>query len=139
MTNLLFGQERISGNELRSLLVVKMTPVGVQHFMDAIGAMPKPTVKELMAAVGAPSEALRSIDNEPDQTVAFAANLVASSFAGFEACFDFYQASAFSMAHVSATQKLAVDPVVRVEMRIGLADALLDELQRTRTGGLLSH
>jgi hypothetical protein len=131
VTNLLFGQEKISGDDLRSLLVVKMNRDSVQVLRQTLAAMPSPTVKELVTASGGTGPiALKPIEHEPEQTVAFAANMMGASFTTSEACLDFYQASAASMAQVAVRKKLAVDPVVRVELRLVLADALFDEVVR---------
>ncbi|AMO94917.1 hypothetical protein CFter6_2229 [Collimonas fungivorans] len=71
---------------------------------------------------------LRIIEEEPEQTIALTANFVATAMAGRAACMDFYSASAFAMAEMAKLQKLAVDPVVRIDLSIANLAALRDEL-----------
>ncbi|MFL9979729.1 hypothetical protein [Paraburkholderia graminis] len=131
IANLLFGQEKVGGSgALRSLIELKMNPDGIAMFLGVAGSMQGITVDELFAMSRAPVESLRKIEQEPEQTVAFAANMVSASFTTQEACLDFYQASASSMAQAKVTRQIAVDPVVRVELRLALAVALLKELKR---------
>jgi hypothetical protein len=51
------------------------------------------------------------------------------AFAGREACIDFYHASPFSLNFVKQNKKMAIEPVVRVMFKTGLAIALVDRVR----------
>ncbi|RFU48658.1 hypothetical protein D0B32_02130 [Paraburkholderia sp. DHOC27] len=118
------------GEGLRALLIIKMNSDAVGLFVSTVRGMQGTTIKELLGRSKAKPETLDTFTSEPEQSVALMANMVGVSFTTMEGCFDFYQASASSMTLVPQRNKLAVDPVVRVEMRLALADALMDELHK---------
>jgi hypothetical protein len=76
-----------------------------------------PTLEALVRNINGAPEAPRESVEEPAQTVAFDANVIAVAVSDEEACLDFYHTSAFSVLHAKTLRKLAVEPVVRVTLR----------------------
>lgn len=126
---LLFAQERVSGEQLRSLLVVHVTDRTLRNFQDSAAAMTKPTYREIAAAVPIQSERPTKIVDEPDQTVALQANLILSAMSGSEAALDFYQLSPFNFLAVRDRPSVPLDAVVRVDLRSSLLLGLLDAIE----------
>lgn len=126
----LFGQERYQeGGELRTLLIVKMTPQAVAKFLLSVDDA-SPPFGEIADQGGYEPEALVAFSNEPKDTVAFDANWILAGVNGREGCCDFYHASPFAMAATAKTKKLAVDPVVRVDLRASLLLGVVKELRK---------
>jgi hypothetical protein len=125
---LFFGQIKVGSKELRSLLDVHMSLTAIGFFIGAVGA----AAEEHQVKSGVVPGELSRMDKEPDQTVGLAANLVAVSLIGTEACVDFYLASAFAMGAVAQGGKMLADPVVRITMPSSLVLALIKRLQQIR-------
>lgn len=133
---LVFGQSKVSGNGLRSLVIVHMSAYGVHQFLRSAPDMME-TVRKFMQQNQLTAESLAKIDEEPSQTVALAANLIAASFSRTEACMDFYYASPFVVRQVKAGGDFAADPVVRVSLPMTLLYAICEKLE-TMKAQLLS-
>ncbi|MGP8475055.1 hypothetical protein [Burkholderia sp. PR2] len=129
---LIFGQEKIGTDDLRSMLIVQMSTPAARQFVESFLHM-APSLKEIAQTVGVEGEQLASGLIEPDQAVSFAANFCAAAIVGEEACLDFYHASPFSLRSVHIVKKLSVEPVVRVDLRLSLLVAVIDEMQRIET------
>ncbi|MBI3372170.1 MAG: hypothetical protein HY017_10500 [Betaproteobacteria bacterium] len=129
---LLFGQRKISwGSTLRSLVVIHMSSRAVRQFLRSVKGLKEPSLSEIMDKLGIRREAVEgSLGEEPEQTVAFAANVVAVAISGREACLDFYHISSFAMAAAAHSAKIPIDPVVRVDLRTGLFEALIGALYK---------
>ncbi len=125
---LVFGQEKISGSSFRSLLIIHMSTSAARHFISSLRTMSNPSLTEITERVGVKPEPLSTITDEPEQTVAFASNVVLAAVSGMDACLDFYQISSFSIAHAQVSRKVGADPVVRVDIRSALLLSLLHEL-----------
>jgi len=117
---IVFGQPKIMGDSLRSALIILMSDSAVGNFLNSLIS-----VKELHDDERIPLYELKS---EPDHTVTAVANFVVAGMGESEACIDFYHASPFSMAAIGNTQKLAVEPVVRVDLRSGLFWTVVEAL-----------
>ena len=127
----MFGQRKLSSEALRSLVVIHMSPNAVAQFLDSVKGMEKPSLDEIGQKIGIEPEVLaKAFSEEPEQTVAFAANIVAVAVAAKESCLDFYQASSFSIAGAVSSKKLPVDAVVRVDLRTSLFMGVVKELQK---------
>jgi hypothetical protein len=127
---ILFGQEKFgAGGRLRTLLIIKMTPAAVMRHLEQVdGAEPSfPSVAE---RIGVIAEDLPQFANEPRETVTFDANMILAAFTGREACSDFYHASPFSVSVGRESKKLALDPVVRVDMRTSLMFGVIAALRK---------
>ncbi|GAA0846703.1 hypothetical protein GCM10009080_47360 [Cupriavidus pauculus] len=125
----IFGQEKVGTSALRSMLIVQMSAAGTSQFLQSFAGL-SPSVDEIARTVGAVPEQLSEGMVEPEQAVSFAANFAAAAIAGQEACLDFYHASPFSLRSVHFIKKLSVEPVVRVDLRLPLLKAIIDELKR---------
>jgi hypothetical protein len=112
---LLFGQQKIGSDELRSLLVVDMSDGGVNRFLDTTKDMPS-SFEEVSKKLHVAETTTMKILAEPPQTVSLAANALLVANVGFESCMDFYKMSAFSVLATQRGQNLAADPVVRVDL-----------------------
>lgn len=128
---LVFGQTKVTGHGLRSLIVIHMSAYGVHQFLRSSPDMLK-TAKEFMQRNRLSVGNLMEITEEPNQTVALAANLIAASYSGTEACMDFYHASPFAVLQVKAGGEFAADPVVRVSLPMVLLYAVCEELEKIK-------
>ena len=126
MFKLLFGQENVYGGGLLSLLVVQMAPHAIEQFVHSFES-----IEASLATVanGLPKGVLHTVTAKPDQMVVLKANMAISGFTGADGCLDFYNASPFSIQHVSATRKLPLEAVVRVQVPTALMFTMLEELQ----------
>lgn len=128
---LVFAQRSLESGVFESALVIKLNPMAAQQFIGSLAEMNGPTVQEIARRVG---ETVRPLERVAvaKQMVSVVANFVTVAVAGFEACLDFYHASAFAMRAVDAQTKsqLELEPVVRVDLRTGALMAVTDELGR---------
>lgn len=147
----LFGQKRFDGEDLRNLLVVKMSPSAIRSYLDTLAPVENgQTISSLSETMGIYPEMLPKFQNEPKESITLTANIIMAAVSGREGCMDFYYASPFSKAAAAANKKLAVDPVVRIDIRTGLLlgmnsameeiirplpDSVVYEAGRPRTGG----
>jgi hypothetical protein len=127
---LMFGQRRLNSTELRTLLIIQMSPIAVRQFLETIEHVKNPTFQEILQTVGATPEPPGVVDREPDQTVALSANMLLTAMSGDEATIDFYKASPFSLHVAPQRGKLSLDPVVRVDLRSDVAVGAICELRR---------
>ena len=130
---LLFAQAKVGSSALRSLLVVHVSGGGVGQFLRAMEEMGPRMRSYLQRTQPHLRERLIDLPEEPQQTVALAANLIVASHSGQEACLDFYHASAFSFHAVKLGGNLAVDPVVRVFLTTSLFDAIYAKLEELKS------
>jgi hypothetical protein len=77
---ILLGQQRIgSSKTLRSLVIINMTADALIRMVRQINAMSDPSVREIAANLKLSPENPATIDDEPEQTISFAANLAVSA------------------------------------------------------------
>lgn len=129
---LLFGQQRIGKSELRSLLVIQMSPLAIVRFLSTLDQL-DPPIDEVAKTAGWVSSGGFAVTEEPAQTIALAASMVMIAIADDSACLDFFQLSPFALAAAAHTKKLAMDPVVRVDIGAGLMLFMLKELRKIAT------
>ena len=127
---IMFGQERVDDDGWRTLLVIRMSDMAVERFLANTRTATNPTFDELAAAMNLAPQPLSKAHepSQPNQAAALVANLGLVAAASGEACIDFYHASAFAVAIVTS-QKLSVDPVVRVDLSASLLLGLLNGLR----------
>jgi hypothetical protein len=134
---IIFGQERFDAEGLRTAIVVKMTPRSVVQFLKMIDSTMSEAIVEGVRQEGMERQALASPKMEPSQaTVVLAANLGTAALNSLESCIDFYEASPFAFGvalQQGSGARLAVEPVVRVDLTSGLLFSLLDELRRIKS------
>jgi hypothetical protein len=127
---LLFGQEKFATDgELRTLLIVKMSLNWVKAFVQTL-TEGKQALRHSPAVERLNIEALPQFTEEPKDTVTFDATMVVTGINGIDGCLDFYYSSPFALERTAQSKKLAVDPVVRVNVRAGLLVGMFDELSR---------
>jgi hypothetical protein len=126
---LLFGQMKLGG-DLRSLLAVNMSFDAMHQLVESFEIFRKSA--EDVKKQGLQTGHLTEITEEPAQTVAMTATMAYVGFSGEDACMDFYYASPFSLQKASALSKLAVDPVVRVNLATSLFLAMWDSLSKLK-------
>jgi hypothetical protein len=128
-----FGQERIDGKGLRSAIVIQMSRNASANFVRICDSMSNPSVDEIAKSEKIPVERMSDVMEEPPQALTLSANMPLGAITGHEACIDFYQASPFAMGVVMRSQKLSLEPVVRIDLRTSLLIGLLQELRSRLT------
>lgn len=119
--HILFGQERFGAIQgVRNLVVIKMTPAAIVGYLTTLAEPDRPSFDDAIRDLQIEAEVLTRVEEEPKETVVLRANVVLTAVVGREACMDFYYASPFSKSAAAHTRKLALDPVVRVDLRTGL-------------------
>jgi hypothetical protein len=124
---LVFGQRKLVGRGLRTMVVLTMSSLGVLNFLKACEGIPSEVLNKFVS----PNLMLKTdeLEEEPSQVVDLAANIIVAGFSGREACFDFYFVSPYVLGQLAQGGKFAVDPVVRVILQSGLASAIVKSLQ----------
>lgn len=136
MVNLIFGQTKVGGVGFRSLLVINLSPSAVHQFLRSLQDI-LPTIHEYAKRSNVAKVDLTNVDQEPNQTVALTANLVAASQSGREACLDFYYSSPWVMMQVKQGGEFAAEPIVRITLSTGLLLAICEKLESV--GAQLPH
>ncbi len=132
---LMFGQRRLSGDKLRSLVIVTMTCEAAERFLSTCLDF-GPALQKYLHDSRTDSAELIALSDEPEQTVVLVANIVALAHSSNEATLDFYHASARAM-HEAISQKadrIGVEPVVRVMLSGALLDAILTKCRAVTSG-----
>lgn len=125
---LLFAQEKIGSAAMRSLLVVQMHTDAIRRFVESTADLPGPRPEFVSAD---PKLDLPTvITEEPEQTLAVSANVVAVALSNGESCMDFYQISPFASHAVHNGGELQMSQVVRIEWRTGQLFGFLAALER---------
>jgi hypothetical protein len=127
---LTFAQRTPSGKDLDSVLVLRLNPKAALGFVDSVEQMNNPGIAAIAKSTGVEAEKLHVIDSNPVHPGNFAnmiANFVAVGVSEYEACMDFYHASAFSMGSMKTGGTLDMEPKVRVDIRTSLLVSLMSE------------
>ncbi len=124
-SRLLFGQSRVDGEHLRSLILIAMTTDAVHNFAKTLETF-LPSVGNYLASHGDDSEGYAEIREEPPQTVSIRATAVTCAHAGDEGCMDFYQLSPWSIHHMDG--QVGIEPMARIDLSTGLMFRVLTEL-----------
>lgn len=124
---LVFGQQKLGVQELRSAVVILLSSDAVQHFLKTIDTF-QPNINAFVARNEITPEPLVNLLSEPDQTIVVAGNFLAMAFHGREACIDVYQISAWAIRAVAATNSIAIDPIVRIDTSTALMKSVIDNL-----------
>jgi hypothetical protein len=126
---IIFGQERVGGKGWRSLVLVQMSAESAGRFLGTLNQPGHPLSDGNNPFAKFGSETLTTDVTEPEQAITLSANLAVVAMNDNEACLDFYQASPFSMGAAFKSKKLALDPVVRIDLRSSLFMAIIDGLR----------
>jgi hypothetical protein len=125
---IVFAQQKLSG-EMRSMIIIHMSTHAARQFVASVTDPVPPGVDIRVLSSAIESEALMDASVEPEQTVAFSANMVAIAVVGVDSCLDFYQTSTFAMANIATSSKVPIDPVVRVDLRTALLVSVIKRIQ----------
>lgn len=126
----LFGQTRVDGIQLRSLLDVHFSLLAASRLSKTMDDLK--ISFELLKQQGMKLGTLIDITDEPNQTIGLTANIVMASCSGEESALDFYHMSPFSVVEVQKGGGLFADPVVRVILPTSLLMALVDKLDQIK-------
>jgi hypothetical protein len=127
---ILFAQVRLDKSDLRNLLIVKMTPASVRVYLDSLLKSDSQSIESIADALSIEVEELPEFSTEPKESITLNASIIMAGVSGREGCLDFYYASPFSKGAVAVHKKLALDPVVRVDIRTSLLIGLNHVLTR---------
>ena len=125
---IVLGQKQLLGSKLRSAVVVFLSAHATVNFLRSCHATFLPTLREYTAKHQI-SDALIEIKDEPELATFVTANIILAAFSGREACLDFYDSSPFVIGIVQRGGKMALDPILRVDLGSGLLVALLDRIE----------
>jgi hypothetical protein len=126
-----FGQKRLVSDELRSLVVVSISPDPLGRFLESCQTF-LPDLEKFIVNNQIVKPDLIKLKKEPEQTVAVASNIITAARSGREATIDFYHTSAISAHAMSTRDRLAIDSILRVDLSIGLLASILDNLVELR-------
>lgn len=124
-----FAQELTGGEGLRNLLIAHIAPLNVVRFLAIVEDIRKPSIQEAAARMGVKAAAATAIKSEPKDTVALSVTAGMVGLSGRDACIDFFSASPFSIGMAQRAGKLAIDPVVRINLRTSLLLSLVEQLR----------
>lgn len=137
---LLFAQRRIRNDGLRSLVIIKMDPEWVQRFLLTL-AQADTDFDKYAESHNISADILGTVPEEPKDTVAFDANFTMAAISERQACLDFFYSSPFAFSASLGAKKLAVDPVLRVDLKcsllLGVIAGMRDVIKRIPTGRIL--
>lgn len=126
---IIFAQKDLFGDELESALSIRVNLGGFMEMSAQLSAF-LPELGKIEGVLRLKVEGLTPIRSRPRVTANLVSNISSSAISGHETCMDFYQVNAFAMAKAGKSDKLEVEPVVRVEMRTSLFSALSKEVAR---------
>lgn len=128
---ILFGQQKVTTADLRNLLVVKMSPESAAQMVLMADEISSPSLKEVAKSQGIDCEQSLAPVEEPANTVCLNASLALLAIHKRESCVDFMQISPFAMHASRTSQQLAIDAVVRVDIRSSLMLGLIESLRNS--------
>ena len=130
LVRLMFAQEEANLVSLRSMVVVSVRTTGMRQFLDSLKRLDGGVTLEALAKTsGVVADELTPIKSDAVQgNIGVRASNIVMAIANDEACLDFYQASAFAVRAGSFSNKLAIEPVVRVELNFSLFLGLVKKL-----------
>jgi hypothetical protein len=127
IVRVVFGQKRLVGDDLRSLVIVSVSPDRLRRFLDSCTTF-LPELDAFIEKNCVAKPELLELNREPEQTVAVASNIITAARAGREASIDFYHTSAAAVHAMSSRDRLAIDPILRVDLSTGLLAVMLGRL-----------
>jgi transcriptional regulator with XRE-family HTH domain len=131
--SLAFAQSKLGQAQLRSLVIISMTPNAAAQFLRSLEEMRNPSLEDIAKLSNISPQPLSSFPtDEPEQTASLIANVVAVAISGRETCMDFYHANAFTHLTVRETKQMFLEPVVRVNIRTQSMLSLVRRLQELR-------
>lgn len=126
----IFAQGALVGDELDSALIVRMNPQAAGLMVTSIAGMKAPSLTEIADAMQLKAMPLAPINTRPRQMAMAVASFGATAISGYDTCIDFYRTSPFAMRELSITNHLAVEPVIRVDIRTGQFLSLVEQMKQ---------
>ncbi len=128
---LLFAQQYLDATGLRNLVIINMAPLAAVQFLQAIRALNQPSLDDIAQRSHIEKQPLIEIHSDAEeQTVELPANVIAAAFSGRDASLDFYHASVSSLAAALSTNRIALEPVVRINLDTSLVISLVARLEQ---------
>ena len=127
IVKMMFAQQRVDGENLRSLIVLHMTTEATRRFVESCESF-TPTVKLVVERSGGHASPLVRPSREPEQTVALTCNAIAGALAQGEVCMDCYHVPPFAARDSVDHDELEIEAVVRLSLPSSLALSVLEEL-----------
>lgn len=127
LVKLLFAQKVPTGEGYLSVLVVQMSFEAASNFIHTMDQL-NPGIEELERQGSLQRGTLTDITGKPDQSAVVTASIVMTGYSGNDGCLDFYYISPFAIQRINMGNKLAVEPVVRVQLPTPLMVALVRAL-----------
>ncbi len=127
---LFFAQCPLGTDDVHSLVVIHMSMAGIENMLGSIDQVSDPTYDEIMAAEKVAPEPPFVPSKLPVQTVTLSSNWAITAMSGQEAVIDFFKSSPFAVAALRRSAKLAVEPVLRIDLSSACFFGLVTELRR---------
>lgn len=131
IVQLIFGQQKVGTDDLRSLVVIHMSCSAIRNFLDNSETI-NTAMRLIKTKFSLSSRKLIDIKHEPTQTVALAASIIMASVSGREACLDFYYSSPYVAVQVAQGGKFMVDPTARIMLPVNLLLSILEKLDEIK-------
>lgn len=131
LTRLFFGQTKLVGSELRSLLVVHMGLSATARFLENSEGLIA-SIREYCERAKVALEPQQVLEAEPNQVVAVEANILGVTFAASEATIDCYHLAPDSIHRLKVAgtaSEIGLDPVVRIMLPVQALLTLYDSLE----------
>jgi hypothetical protein len=127
MVKLLFAQKEVVGKGFLALLIVQMSFDAIHQYLKTME--PLETGIEKLENGKLPKAIVSKIDEKPQQAAVVTSSMILSGYTGTDGCLDFYYTSPFSIKSINFGNKIAVEPVVRVNLPTPLLVALWRRLK----------
>jgi len=121
VVHFVFGQQKLVGDGLRSMLDIQLTRKQAENFIASIEGKSWDTVL---------STPPFRLNEEPEQTIGLVASFAIGAATEEDGTLDFYYASAFTLRNIAlGAKKAPVEGVVRVTMAAGLFHGILEHVR----------
>jgi hypothetical protein len=127
-----FGQKKICGEELRSIIVINSTRKSLKEFVHSISNI-NPTLKDIAKTLNIEIDGTNKAITEPDQALSLTANIISIATSDYNTTLDFYNISPTSMKSAGSSGKVGIDPIVRVELSTSIFIGLFDSIANCLT------
>jgi hypothetical protein len=127
VVKLLFAQKQVVGDGFLALLIVQMSFDSIHQFLHTLEPLKEGVLK--LEEGNLRKGSVSTINQKPEQAAVVTASMALAGYTGSDGCLDFYYTSPFSMRSINFGNKIAVEPVVRVNLPTPLLVALWRRLE----------
>lgn len=131
MVKILCGQRKPVGDGLLSMLVVQMAYEHAKTFIESVEGNGFESGLRAYVAKAGPAAKPTHFMTEAAQTVILTASIVIAGHSGGQGAIDFYYASPFSVETAKLSNKLHIEPVVRVNLPAALMLAIIEGVRNS--------